>query len=562
MALPDTPAAPSSSTARYALTTLVLFTLLTVAVTWPQARHATDRVSDPGDPLLNTWALAWVAHQLPYSPAHVFDGNIFHPERRTLAYSESLLVPALMGAPLQYLGVGPILVYNLLMLASFVLSGVGAALLVRDLTGSGRAGVVAGAIFAFLPFRFDHYPHFQLLQAQWMPLALWALHRLLAEGRTRWGVVLGLAVAGQALSSVYNGLFLGIFLCVVGAVLLLADRQRARARWRPLALAVLVAIVLTTPVAIAHSRAREVVGERARAEVAAGSAEWRHFLAAPEQSWLHARWSRPFAAPERRLFPGVVAVVLSLVALWPPWSATRLAYVVGLLVAVDISRGLNGWLYGSLYDHVFVFRALRVPARMAITVGLALAVLGGLGASRLLGAVRGRVAAWVLTATLLGLVLVDSWVAPLRLRVVSTTPPESYADLLRDKGDPPNPGMMRRRSDPDPAVLLELPIAREDATLMYYSTFHWQTLINGYSGFFSERYQGLLMQLERFPDPESEAALEGLGVRYVMVHGEFMREGEYQRLIAALDARAPDFRLVSRRPWHSGEISLYAFYRR
>ncbi len=93
MALLDTPAAPSSSTTRYALATLALFTLLTVAMTWPQARYATDRVSDPGDPLLNTWALAWVAHQLPYSPAHVFDGNIFHPERRTLAYSESLLAP-------------------------------------------------------------------------------------------------------------------------------------------------------------------------------------------------------------------------------------------------------------------------------------------------------------------------------------------------------------------------------------------------------------------------------------------------------------------------------------
>jgi hypothetical protein len=255
MALLDTPAAPSSSTARYALTTLVLFTLLTVAVTWPQARHATDRVSDPGDPMLNTWALAWVAYQLPYSPAHVFDGNIFHPERRTLAYSESLLAPAVMGAPLRYMGAGPILVYNLLMLASFVLSGVVTALLVRDLTGNGLAGVIAGAVFAFLPFRFDHYPHFQLLQTQWMPLALWALHRLLAGGRLVWGVVLGLAVAGQALSSMYNALFLGIFLVAVGGVLLLADRPRALSRLRPLALSMLVALVIAAPVAIAHRRA-------------------------------------------------------------------------------------------------------------------------------------------------------------------------------------------------------------------------------------------------------------------------------------------------------------------
>jgi len=562
MALLDTPAAPASSTTRYTLTTLILFTLLTVAVTWPQARHATDRVSDPGDPMLNTWALAWVAYQLPYSPAHVFDGNIFHPERRTLAYSESLLAPAVMGAPLRYMGAGPILVYNLLLLASFVLSGVGTALLVRDLTGNGLAGVIAGAVFAFLPFRFDHYPHFQLLQAQWMPLALWALHRLLAGGRLVWGVVLGLAVAGQALSSMYNALFLGIFLVAVGGVLLLADLPRARSRLRPLALSVLVALVIAAPVAIAHSRASDVVGNRARAEVEAGSAEWRHFLAAPEQSWLHGRWSRPFAAPERRLFPGVLAVVLSIVALWPPWSTTRIAYLVGLLVAIDISRGLNGWLYGPIYDYLHAFRALRVPARMGITVGLALAVLGGYGAARILGAVRGRAASWGVAAVLLGLVLADSWVAPLSLRVMATSPPESYADLLRDKGEQPDFRVIRRRSDPAPAVLLELPIARQDATLMYYSTFHWQSLVNGYSGFFSERYQGLLMQLERFPDPESEAALEAIGTRYVMVHGEFMREGEYRRLIAALDARAPDFRLVSRRPWHGSEISLYAFYRR
>ncbi len=562
MALLDNPSARSSSTARYALGTLVLFTLLTVAVTWPQARHASDRVSDPGDPLLNTWALAWVAYQLPYSPAHVFDGNIFHPERRTLAYSESLLAPAVMGAPLRYLGAGPILVYNLLMLASFVLSGMGTALLVRDLTGNGRAGVIAGAIFAFLPFRFDHYPHFQLLQAQWMPLALWAFHRLLAEGRLVWSIALGLAVGGQALSSMYNALFLGIFLVAVGGSLLLADLPRARSRLRLLALSVLVAVILAAPVAVAHSRAREVVGERARAEVEAGSAEWRHFLGAPELSRLHAQWSRPFAAPERRLFPGVLAVVLSIVALWPPWSVTRVAYLVGLLVAVDISRGLNGWLYGPLYDYVYAFRGLRVPARMGITVGLALAVLGGYGATRVLGAVRGRAASWGVAGLLLGLVLADSWVAPLGLRVLATSPPESYADLLRDKGEQPEFRAIRRRSDPDPAVLLEMPIAREDPTLMYYSTFHWQTLVNGYSGFASERYQGLLSQLERFPDPESEEALEALGVRYVMVHGEFMREGEYRRLIAALDARAPDFRLVSRRPWHGSEISLYAFYRR
>lgn len=104
--------AHARSTPRFVLRALLLFTILWAGVTYPQVLRMHAGVNDAGDPLLNTWALAWVAHQLPFAPAHVFDGNIFHPERRTLAYSETLLAPAIVGAPLLWLGTGPILVYN------------------------------------------------------------------------------------------------------------------------------------------------------------------------------------------------------------------------------------------------------------------------------------------------------------------------------------------------------------------------------------------------------------------------------------------------------------------
>jgi hypothetical protein len=38
-----------------------------------------------------------------------------------------------------------------------------------------------------------------------------------------------------------------------------------------------------------------------------------------------------------------------------------------------------------------------------------------------------------------------------------------------------------------------------------------------------------------------------------------MRPGEYERLTGQLDRMAPEFRLVSRRPWKDQEISLYHF---
>ena len=64
-----------------------------IAVTWPLALHLANGVTDFGDPLLNSWILAWDAHALATSPRHLFDANIFYPESWTLAYSETLLLP-------------------------------------------------------------------------------------------------------------------------------------------------------------------------------------------------------------------------------------------------------------------------------------------------------------------------------------------------------------------------------------------------------------------------------------------------------------------------------------
>ena len=49
---------------------------------------------------------------MPRAPAHLVDANIFSPERGTLAFSETLIAPALVAAPLQWAGVGPILIYT------------------------------------------------------------------------------------------------------------------------------------------------------------------------------------------------------------------------------------------------------------------------------------------------------------------------------------------------------------------------------------------------------------------------------------------------------------------
>jgi Dolichyl-phosphate-mannose-protein mannosyltransferase len=548
------------STKRFVAVALVLFTALTAVMTWPQVAHMRDGVHDPGDPLMVTWVLAWVAHQLPRAPAHLFDANIFYPERNTLAYSETLVVPGAVAAPLQWAGVHPIVVYNLVFLSGFALSGVGVALLVRRLTGSAGAAVVAGLVFAFPPYRIDHYAHLQLQQTQFVPLALWAFHRLLDTNRVRDGVLLGACITAQMLSCMYYGLFLVPYMGVVGGTMLIAARSMPRRRLVALVAAAAVVTVSMIPAARAYLGARAVVGERGRQEVADGSARLRNYLAPPEVNAVYGTIFNRFTDPERRLFPGFAAVALAIVGLWPlskhertkaqrRETAVRLAYALGLLLAFDVSLGFNGFVYGALYDHFLPFRALRIPARMGIMVSFSLAVLGGYGAARLAAAMRTPRAKQIALAAVGALILIEYASKPLPLWTPPLAPPAVYAAIERDRGDSPT------------AVLFEFPTGHmEDPEYLYYSVFHWQFLVNGYSGFFPPSYQKVVRGVADFPDGASFDMIKSHGARYLVVHGEWLYGARYETLIPQLDRR-PDLRLVTRVPWtredHHSEISVY-----
>jgi hypothetical protein len=308
------------------------------------------------------------------------------------------------------------------------------------------------------------------------------------------------------------------------------------------------------------------VGERARAEVESGSATWRNYLGPPSVNAMYGKALERFTAPERRLFPGFVAVALASVALWPRTRERanpsrrafalsrfrddpRWSYALGLLVAFDISLGLNGVSYGWLYDYVLPFRALRIPARMGLIVGFSLAVLAGYGVARVAHRMPSRRLHHA-TLLVIGVLMLAEYVSrPIPLQPIPLDVPKVYADMLHDRGEGPD------------AVIVEYPVSVSDnPTYMYYSTYHWQPLVNGYSGFFPPSYGEFVDAFRGFPDDRSIDALATRGVRYVLVHQERMIGARYERLIPMLDRRS-DLALVSRsageRYGQHGEISLY-----
>ena len=132
---------------------------------------------DLGDPLLNTWILAWDADRIRHGLQGLWDAPNFYPYSKTLTYSEHLLGIALFTAPVQWISGNPVLAYNVAFMGSYVLSGFGMYLFAAAVTGDRGAAAVAGVAFAVLPYRVSQVAHLQVLMCGWMPIALWALHR-------------------------------------------------------------------------------------------------------------------------------------------------------------------------------------------------------------------------------------------------------------------------------------------------------------------------------------------------------------------------------------------------
>jgi hypothetical protein len=115
---------------------------------WPHLVHF-SQVPDRGDPIFSAWRLARFAHQLATDPKHLFDGNIFYPLPLTLTYSDATILQGVLGAPLIWIGVRPLIVSNLLFFVAFPACGLAFFYVAWQLTRDPRAALVAGLLGAW-----------------------------------------------------------------------------------------------------------------------------------------------------------------------------------------------------------------------------------------------------------------------------------------------------------------------------------------------------------------------------------------------------------------------------
>jgi hypothetical protein len=502
--------------------------LLAVALTWPLAPKlgSVGRL-DSGDARYSIWNVAWVARALVEDPPTLYDANIFHPQRGTLAYSEPNLLAGVLAAPVWKTTANPHAASNWVILLSFVLSSVTTYALARRLSGSRFGAAVAAVSFAYCGFVFAHLAHVQLLLTFVLPLTLLSMHRFVDVPSIGRALAFGAAVALSGLASGYYGVMAGIA-AALGVIWFgfASGRYREGRYWTLAVAAAGVALAITWPVF--QPLAVTEFG-RNPSEALLFSANWQAYFASPRpiNRWLlkligDGTWREV-------LFPGWVPLTLGLFAVAAALRPARLVtapsrslagfYAVLGVFGLWASLGPAAGLYGVLQNTLPFFSLLRASARFGILVTLALSILAAFGAVAIAPRVR---AAWrrPAAAAVIGFAIVTADVGTLPF---STMPrlPESYRRL----------SWMPR----EPVVVFPYFWQRGErhrhTEYMLYSTYHWQPLVNGYSDYTPQRSAENAPRLGTFPDLEAWNVMRGLGVRYVVIHWDFYEGSERTRIV-------------------------------
>jgi len=484
-------------------------TLLTIALTYPLAFEIgkVGRVDTP-DGQFSIWNVAWVARTLVVDPRHVFDANIFYPHRGTLAFSENNLGAGLLALPMYWATGNPYAACNFVILLGFILSAVATYYLVRYHTADRRAAALSAICFAFCPYAFAHAPQIQLELTAGLPFTLLAFHRLADRPSIGRGATLGVVMAVQALCCGYYGIFaiwlVGYATCVVIAM---RSVRRNSAFVAALGVGAVVAITMVLPPFWPYiSLARANAFGRGLEQARPFSANLAAYVAS--SSYAH-RWLLPFLPPWREvLFPGFVAALFGVAGAWLARHIRRGELVViyggAAVLAAWASFGPAAGFYVLLYKTLPVMSLLRAPARLGIVVTLCLVVLAGLAVAAILARTQ---RANLLAAVLIAFAIGEAVIPPQRWPAALPVEPV-YKALARQPRGP----------------VIEMPVYSTDvgvhhnAKYMLTSTAHWMPLVNGYSDSVPADFRSNARALAGFPSVGAFHVLQGLGVRYVVVH--------------------------------------------
>ncbi len=502
---------------------LAAYSAITLVIVSPLFNYAAaGTASFEGDSRLIIWTLAWDAHSL-LTGQPLFGASIYYPDPSGLAWAEHHLGMALFALPIQVITNNPVIAYWCLWLASFPLNALSMWALARRITGDAAASFVAGLVFGFCFFRMHHAPgHLQLLWTWALPLIPLALERWLDQPTMARASLLTVLVLVQALTSGYTAVMTALLVLTTALVLLPRRPLTRRHIVQGFVACVAGAIVL-------GGLARPYLALQApsQAETTSLSADLVGYLLPPENTWLgqwllaHTTLRPRWIWGEQTLFVGTATAVLSVIgiaALCHDWPRDGSRLIMGVFAAGVVALLLSfgpSQSFQSPYELLALLPGLtliRAPARFALLVMMALALLTSFGARCLRS--RGMGGAFALTALCI-LMLADAFVVGMPGGKPDSLPiPEVYRHLAT---------LPRGAVVSLPSYEAEPDIFRE-ADYLLFSTSHWFPIVNGSGRQAPRGHRELIETLAAFPSGLSAQRMRSIGLRYVVVHTGRARE--------------------------------------
>lgn len=565
-------------------------------MTWPLPKRLLSQVpGPPWDNLVWLYDFWWFKQSVfVQGIAPWYNALIFRPFGYHTGLSETTLASKALVLPFLLLS-DEVLAYNALVLLSFFLSGLAAYLLTTDLTGRRSAGLIAGVIFAFCPYRIHALGAgwIPLLSTQWVVLAFWGLERMMRQPTRRTGFLTGLFLALTFLSSWYYlvmvGGFAGLYVILRRLIL------RHRLSWRALApaglvcVAVIAALTLPALIPLLGSKREAITWTLRDVEKWSAGPEDFFFPNIYHPLWGTAalRWrawvpSYPWYAPGFD-FLGYVPLALAAVGLRrggrPRFAPLAIVGVLAFILAlgptlhfagqrvyVPVPAGIETAFSRAMYvltgrlalnkTPYFPLRvegAIPVPLpgllfylfvpfaggmrtfyRFGLLTMLAVAVLSGVGASSVLRRWRGMTRQGAVTALLMAAVLLEFVAVPF---------PYGFTDLNRLRNQP----LDRWLVEQPPGLVMRLPLATAwNGSALYRTTVSRQPAAYGHGTFYEPEYLRQAADLASFPDEAAFARLHAWGIRYLVLStgsydgGWSDRPGQSWAQVQATLAARPD----------------------
>lgn len=507
------------------------------------------------DTFLNAGILEWGFRAIRSPDLRLFDWTAGFPLSNSLAVGENLIGWQLLYTPLRSMGVGIQASYNILIIASLVLSGIGAALLTRRFGGDKSAGAIAGLIFGFGPFHLSHMLHLQTMAVCWVPFVILFLDRYLETRQPRDAVGLAVMFVMCALSSMYFGVFLGVVLPLYALLCWVSKRYRFDSR----ALLGLIATgaaatVFLSPIISHYVQFNRAIGYyHAATTLANFSMEVTALLRVPD--WL-ALWSlspavrvSTFTSPLTftSAFPGLAAVFLAGYAIARGWRDTTrrrsIIVLIGLVVVCyllalgPILKPINltpmpgaGWLPmpGKIW---MLIPGIRWPMRVFFFALLAGAVLSGLGLFLLRQRLSPRYSRAAIAGAL-GLIAIESWP-----RTWLAGKSEAAGDPMTLSDAYPFLAMERDRGG-----IIELPVSNASGwrtpfstRYIYASSGHLRRVVAIHGSVVPPVTDSLIAAVHAAPDSSAMNRLAAYNVSRLVIHLPLMTGGEGQLLAERLE---------------------------